>query len=182
MSIRTVRKSPGLYVSASLSAAGVVLATGCVSQQGEFPTLARRNIETVYASGALPTPAPVPVTPADPQLLDKLNILISRAEDGQQAFAQALSAARRSAAAARGGEVGGENWAVATTAISALESSRRDSAITLADLDQLYADSVTDETNSIGADRAIYDTREKVMAIVAAQNAQIAELRSSIGD
>ena len=158
-----------------------MLASGCVSQTGEFPTLARRNIETVYVDGELPTPAPVPVTPADPDLLAKLKILLGRADDGQRTFAQALPEARRGVSAARGGAVGGESWAVATTAISALETSRRDSAVTLADLDRLYADSVTDESNSIGADRAIYDAREQVMAIVAAQNAQIAGLRNGIG-
>ncbi len=176
--MRSTRNIWPLAASISLS----IALAGCAGAQGEFPTLAKRNVETYYEnggeSGGDEIPAPMP---ADSGLPEKLGNLLSQAEAGQADFEAALPLAKSRANAARGAETGGENWAQATTAISALNTSRNESATALADLDQLYADTLTaEELNPADAD-AIRQVHERVYEMVTAQTRQVEELTAMVG-
>lgn len=167
-------------VAASLSLS--VIAAGCAGTEGEFPTLAKRNVETYYEtggdSGAGETPAP---PPASNSLTEKLDGLLAQAKAGQTDFETALPLARSRADDARGAQPGGESWSQATTAISALDTSRSESATALADLDQLYADTLTaEELNPADAD-AIRRVHAQVYEMVEAQTRQVEALTASVG-
>ncbi len=150
-------------------------------QDGEFPTLATRNVEKYYASAESERQASTPAAPLNAAIAAQAREMLAKAQKGQRAFAEALPGARQSAMNARGAATGGESWAVATTRISALDASRGESAMALADLDQLYADQVTGEIDSPATAQAIGDARRTVHDMVQAQDSEIASLRAMLG-
>ncbi len=158
-----------------------MLLGGCAMQEGEFPTLATRNVETYYDSGEADAPRNTPKAGLNSAIAAKVQDMRAKAEAGQRAFTAAYPAARQSALNARGAATGSESWAVATTRISALDASRNDSATVLADLDQLYSEQVTGETDSPATAAAINDARQSVYDMVQKQNSEIGALRAMIG-
>ncbi|WP_164119108.1 hypothetical protein [Sphingorhabdus sp. Alg239-R122] len=164
----------------TLPCAAALILGGCAMQDGEFPTLATRNVEKHYASAESDRQASVPVAPLNTEIAAQARKMLAKAQKGQRAFAEALPGARQSAMNARGAATGGESWAVATTQISALDISRGESAMALADLDQLYADQVTGEADSPATAQAIGDVRSKVYDMVQAQDSAITALRAML--
>lgn len=153
-----------------LGAASVSLAA-CASDVGKYPSLARRPAERISGSFQ---PAPPPVAqPPGPEVLGKLDGLVSRARSADARFGELASGARAQIRAASGAPVASESWAAATIALSGLESSRSEAMIALADLDALYA-----QEQIAGSDTtAIEFARSQVLAIVAEQDAVLADLR-----
>jgi len=159
-----------------------VLASGCTSTEGEFPTLAKRNVETYYEQKSESDgDNPQPVLPASPALVGQLDDLLASAKAGQNDFDGALPLARSRANAARGAAVGGESWSQATTAISALNASRSESSTALADLDQLYAETLTGDALNVSDANAIRTVHEIIFAMVAAQTRTVDELTQMVG-
>ncbi len=155
----------------------------CTSMEGEFPTLAKRNIETYYEQGGESRRTAFPQLPptVSPALVSQLENLLAQANAGERDFRQALPLARSRANAARGSAVGGENWAQATTMISALNASRDRSTIALADLDQLYAEKLTAEQDNPAEADAIESVRQIVSDMVQAQTEQVDTLTALVG-
>lgn len=153
-----------------LGAAAASLAA-CASDAGKYPSLARRPAERV--SGTFVPPPPPAAQPPAPEVLGKLDGMVARARSADARFRDHLSGARGLIRAGSGAAVASESWAAATIALSDLESSRSEAMIALADLDALYA-----QERIAGSDTtAIEFARGQVLAIVAEQDAALADLR-----
>lgn len=161
-------------------AAVVLLAAligGCAADQEVYPSLARRPIERQMEAPPAPPPPPpaVPAPPA-PELVARLDQLVAQARAAHAKFESRESKARSLAGSARGSAIASEAWAVATIAVSDLEAARSEAMIALADLDAMHAAAVVEgrDASAIGA------ARESVTALVAREDAILAELRGSL--
>jgi hypothetical protein len=134
-------------------------------------------VERVSGSFQPPPAQPValPAAPS-PELATRLEQLASLARAANDRFESREAKARQTAAAAAGAQVASENWAKATVAIADLESARSEAMIALADLDAMYASARLE-----GRDvTAIAQTRDAVTALVAKQDAVLAQLRDMV--
>jgi hypothetical protein len=101
--------------------------------QGSFPSLLPRAVEQQQ-----PAAEPVavePDSPADPALAARLDDLLARARQGQQAFEAELGTA--TAAVRRSGAAHSESWIEAQQALSRLEAARAPTMSALTELDAL---------------------------------------------
>lgn len=169
--------APLLLAAAALSVGLSV--GGCATGKSSFPSLARRPIERISAAAPVvsPTEAPAPVLP-DQQVLGQIDAALGRAATADARFHQHVIRTRQLVGAAQGAAIASEPWAVATIAVSDLESSRSDAMIALADLDAIYA-----KARIEGADTAAVGVaRDQVVATITAQDAVLAGLRNSLAD
>jgi hypothetical protein len=152
------------------------LITGCAADQGEFPSLARREAERVSGTLQPPRPAPSPTAvPATPsaELAARLGQLTSQAQTAHGKFQAREAKARQLTRSAAGATLASESWAVATIALADLESARSDAMIALADLDGLHTAAMVE-----GRDTAtIAAARDAVTALVSEEDRVLAELR-----
>jgi type IV secretory pathway VirB10-like protein len=152
------------------------LIAGCAADVSEYPSLARRPIERQME--APPAPPPPPEAPAAPsaELTARLDQLVAQARAAHARFESREARARQLARAASGAAIASESWAVATIAVSDLESARSEVMIALADLDGMHAVAVVE-----GKDAApIAAARESVTALVREEDRVLAELRGSV--
>jgi len=163
----TTRPPPGLLAAR--------LIAGCAADVSEYPSLARRPIERQME--APPAPPPPPAVPAAPsaELNARLDQLVAQARTAHAKFESRETKARQTARAASGAAIASESWAVATIAISDLESARSEAMIALADLDGMYAAAVVEGNDAA----AIAAARESVTALVREEDRVLAELRGS---
>lgn len=164
---------PAQALAALLAAA---LVAGCAADQGEFPSLARREAERV--SGTLQPPQPSPQPTSAPQapsaeIAARLDQLTAQARAAHAKFQAHEAKARQLAGAAAGAAIASEKWAVATVAISDLESARSEAMIALADLDGLHTAAVVEGRDNA----AIAAARDTVTALVGAEDRVLMELR-----
>lgn len=159
-----------VQVSRLLPIAAFALLAACASPEGEYPSLAIRDIERV--SGSLEV-EPAPPPPAPPAAtLASLDELAASARAAHQRFLSAEPGARELTAAASGAARGTEAWARAQVAIANLEAQRSQTMIALADLDRIYVDAAT----SALATESISDVRSEIDELVAQQDATIRSL------
>lgn len=141
----------------------------CAAPQGQYPSLAVRDIERV--SGTMPVePAPPQALPAPgPATLATLDDLAASARSAHERFLAAVPQARAIARSAAKAPPGSESWAQAQVAIANLEAQRSQAMIALADLDRIQVEAATAalDTDSIDA------VRRQVDALVAQQDATI---------
>lgn len=161
--------------------APLFLTAACASTPGEYPSLALRDAERVEGTfGAdtadqVPAPPPPPIVP-NADLAARLAELQRQASGFDARFRAAAPAAERLARAAGG--TGSDSWAAAQVALADLDSLRSQAAVSLADLDTLWVDATLEP----GSPReAIGAVRESVQAMIAAQDAVLARLRSRAG-
>ena len=110
-----------------------LLGAGC-GASGDYPSLAPRPAEALYASGD-PERVPVPA-PDDPAIAQHIAPLLEAGRSGEAAFDAALRRARE--AAGRAGAAGSDSWVDAQQALSRAAAARTTTTRALADLD-LYA-------------------------------------------
>jgi hypothetical protein len=108
------------------------LLAGC-APQGSFPSLLPRPVEQEQSPAEPVTVEPD--SPADPALAARLEALLARARQGQQAFEAELVSAR--AAVSRSGTAHSESWIEAQQALSRLEAARAPTMSALTELDTL---------------------------------------------
>ena len=170
-----MRPALGLLLAAGLSL------PGCSLQDADFPSLARRDVELADRT---PEPAePATVVSADPALASRLSELADRARSSQARFAEALPETRRLVEAARGAAPGSENWSVAQAALAALEVSRKDTALALADADALYVERAVieaEETAPVGIAAAVDATRGMIAGLLDGQQREMDRLTASL--
>jgi hypothetical protein len=153
---------------------------GCASGNGNYPSLAKRPIETVR-SGAVAVPV-APVVAEDPALAREISGLLDKARAGAAAFDAHVVSAQARVRAAAGSRISSEAWVDAQQAISLLESDRYDSIFALASLDTLYMK----RSNAIasgeaqGGAEAIDAARSDVLAIVDRQNDLLDEMKGRL--
>nr|WP_295370968.1 hypothetical protein [uncultured Sphingosinicella sp.] len=175
----------------SLSALALPVLGGCATQ-GDFPSLAPRQVERDLTGGSAPIGCPgtegeaapvqqaeaqpAPVNP-DPQLGARVAELLASARRGQSEFAAVLPAANR--AAARAGAAGSENWIAAQQEISRLESARTRTVDALAELDAL-AIRRSDAPVAEADYQAVLSAAEEVRRLSEAQQAELARIGGRI--
>lgn len=112
----------------------VLLLTGaCTPIEGDYPTLLPRPIERVGIDEPV-IAVPMPVV-ADPALDATIATLAARSVASEAEFQSGLATARRSASVA--GAAGTESWVIAQLAVSAIDTARGASVVTLADLEAI---------------------------------------------
>ncbi len=152
--------------------------SACATNPGEYPSLERRPAERItatYAPATPPAPIPLPSPPAG--VTDRLDLLVGAARSADAKFRQKEPRARALVNATGKARMGTEAWAVATIAVSELESARAEAMIPLSDLDILYND-----TTVRGEDpTAIGKARDAVAALIAQEDQVLGELRNRLG-
>jgi hypothetical protein len=154
----------------------IALVAGCADDAALYPSLARRPAERVNGDAPPPPPPPAPPAAPDKNLLDRLERLVAQAREADAQFRAREGRANALSSSATGAAIGSEAWAVATIAVSDLESARSDAMIALAELDALYAAARIDGTDAT----AIAAARDQAIALVAGQDKALAALRSRL--
>jgi len=159
----------------SVLSAVIAVLSGCAGSDARYPSLALRPFET----GALPvtsapaTPAPIrPVTsPAT------LSALRDKAAASHAAFLQREADIDRIARAAAGQSVESNARSNALVAMADLTSQRGTTSAVLADLDLLAAEAAT----TLSPDPALVAAQAEIAALVAREDAAIAQLWETMG-
>lgn len=174
---------------AKFAAILMIPALGACAKQGNYPSLAIRDAErAAMGQGAgLSTPPPRPLIPErattsgiatfDPAALGRIGSLTAAARSAHARFQGQVAGAQRLVAAGRGGGRDSDAWAAAQVALASLESARSQTAVPLADLEQLHADAATAGVTS----EPLAGARREVLAIVRAEDATLARLRTQLG-
>ena len=159
----------------SLCILPAALLGGCASADGKYPSLAIRDAERVSGSFTVPeAPSPAPL-PAD--TLDRVEQLQAAAASAHQAFSNAVPEARSAVSRGRGAASASKAWSDAEIALADLVSQRSHTAIVLADLDLLLADTTLAFERRAKVDEA----RNAVLALIREEDRILAELSGARG-
>lgn len=162
------RITPLLFVCAPLALGA------CTSNEGTYPSLAKRPAERITATWPPPPPAPPPAPPPlDAATARRLDALLGQVHGADTRFSGGVALARSRVAAARGAAMGSEAWSVATVAVSALEASRAQAMVAMAELDSIYADA---RTRGLDVE-TVETTRQKAIAIIGAEDRVLESLK-----
>ncbi|MCT2558520.1 hypothetical protein N0B51_05955 [Tsuneonella sp. YG55] len=155
--------------------AAAALLAGCATP-GDYPSLAQRPAERVQGAFTPDDADPQPLVPVLPSadLVARLTQLEREARTAHGEFVEATPAARQRAE--RAGPVASDSWAAAQVALADLDSIRSRVAIALAELDSLWVDA----TLEAGPRDAIGAVRRTVEALVAQEDAVLAQLRGRV--
>lgn len=167
-----------------------LLAVSACASPGDYPSLARRDVERINGSGlpaspSGPAPDAPPATTNAPSadLSARLGQLVNQARAAHRRFLDRRPRAEQLASAASGAAVASEAWSVATVAIADLEAARSEAMVTLAELDALHAAHRVEHHSDDTADgTAILAAREQVLALVGDEDAVLAALRGKVRD
>ena len=160
------------------------LLCGCASD-GQFPSLAKRPAELVaegrIARSVLPVvPRPAPVEglslPLPDDIPGRVAALIEAGRSAQARFEARRAATASAVAAAAGAERASDAWSKATVALADLSAARSETAVPLAELDQLY---VAQRVGG-GDGNAIAAARDQMTAWVADEDAVLAGLEGRL--
>lgn len=160
-----------------LSLCASLVLTACATDEGTYPSLAKRPQERITATWPPPPPPPPPApAPLETATLDRIDLLLAQARSADAGFRAKEGRARSLVAAAAGAPLGSEAWAVASIAVAELEAARAKAMLAMSELDSLYADART-----AGRDTApIEAARQNVMAIIASEDEVLASLRGRL--
>lgn len=151
----------------------IIGTAACAGSSQTYPSLEIRDFER--ESGTLGTPdsgtAETQVITAVP--LSDLAALETQAKTAHAAFMAAVPAARRKVANGARAAVTSNAWGDAQIALSDLDAKRSITAITLGDLDLLYAE----QAIALNSAENVDAVRAEVTAMLRAEDAILAELR-----
>ena len=153
----------------------IAVLSGCAADKTRYPSLALRPFET----GALPvTPAPEALPAIRPATSPAaLAALRDKAATAHAGFLQREADITRIARSAAGQSVESNARATALVAMADLTSQRGATSAVLADLDLLAAEGAT----TLNPDPALVAIQTEVAALIARQDAGIAQLWDIIG-
>lgn len=159
----------------NLALAGLSVAlAACAADSGRYPSLALRPFETAAPVTTEPE-APAPIRPAiDPA---RLAALRERADAAHAAFVKQQAAAAPLVRTGAGQSVESNARAAALVALADLRSKRSATAVVLADLDILNADTVT----ALAPDPALAAAQAEVATLVASEDEALAQLAQVLG-
>jgi len=170
----------GMKLRSAIQMLALFLAGCAGGGNGDYPSLAKRPIESRDAEAA--NPPAVEAVADDPAVVTEVDGLMQRARAGAAAFDAAVGGTQERVGAAAGSAVSSEAWVAAQLAISNLESQRYDSVFALASLDTLYVSRL----NAIaagevrGSAELIDRARTDALAIVDRQNDVLDGLRDRL--
>ena len=169
--MKRMNRFPHIVAATSLS----LLASACASTSGDYPSLAIRDAER--ATGSMePAPAdeaPAPAPPLSPDFVERLAQIGEQARAAHQAFMAEVPAARRRVRAGGNASITTNAGAAAEVALASLESARSTTAVSLVDLDKL----LVERAIALEPVEAVSELRQEVEALVAEEDAILAELR-----
>lgn len=180
---------PGYVLLARTGALLMLPALGACATAGDYPSLAIRDAERAAMAGriGLATAPPAPLIPErtplpspasfDSAALGRIGPLTAAARSAHARFSGQVAAAQRQVAAGRGGNRDSDAWAAAQVALASLESARSQTAVPLADLEQLHAEAAIAGVPSDTLSAA----RREVLGLVRAEDATLARLRGQLG-
>ena len=166
------RASLCVSLSASLAA--------CASTDETYPSLAIRDVERAQGQFEPVQTAQLDVPEVKIDLtggLDaRLASLVAAAQNAQSSFEEVRPRATRLVSAARRSAVGSDAWASAQVALAELDTARSLAAVPLADLEAILV------AQRVAADdvAAVTGARDQVLALVARQDAVLADLRAQV--
>ncbi len=171
---RMAKCNPRLALLAMTSSA--VLLSAC-APRSDFPSLARRPAEDVYASARAAQAVPAQQPGISEGLGERLSALRATAREAHDSFIARQPAATRAVSAAAGAAKGTEAWSVASVAVARLESARSRLGLPLADLDVLEVQASNLVADGAEADfKAVRETRAEVEALAASETKVIDSL------
>lgn len=170
----------GMNLKAAIQMLALFLAGCAGSGNGDYPSLAKRPVES-RGAGAATAPA-VESNADDPAVVEEVEGLMQKARAGAAAFDAGVGGTRERVNAAAGSAVSSEAWVSAQLAISTLESQRYDSVFALASLDTLYVTRMNAiaESKAQGGAEVIDRARADALAIVDRQNDVLDGLRDRL--
>ncbi len=153
----------------------IAVVSGCAGSDARYPSLALRPFET----GALPvTVAPATPAPIRPMTSPAaLSALRDKVAASHAAFLQREADIARIARAAAGQSVESNARSNALVAMADLTSQRGTTSAVLADLDLLAAEAAT----TLSPDPALVAAQAEIAALVAREDAAIAQLWETMG-
>ena len=166
----------------------MVLLTGCAAQTGDFPTIAKRPIESLPVDDQpdmerIAARNAVPNVALDSQTRTIIANQVELSRQSSKAFEQALPNARTSVAATGSAEKGSESWAKAQTRLSELIVLRNRTAATLIIIDTMIIDA---QRNAMAEDLMVdlspmFTAQKEISAMVDAQDGELAALNRQLG-
>lgn len=158
-----------IFLAAALSA--------CASTVEDYPSLAIRDAERVSGTmQAVETDPPPPPAPIATDLRERLVQLQDQAAASHREFIEAAPVAERLVSGAANAAITTDRWAAAQVALADLDSARSATAIALGDLDLIFVDAALE----LDQRAEIVTARERVVALVAEEDAILARLRGRL--
>ncbi|WP_438727354.1 hypothetical protein ACR9YC_10570 [Parasphingorhabdus sp. DH2-15] len=166
----------------------MVLLTGCAAQTGDFPTIAKRPIESLPVDDQpdmerIAARNAVPNVALDSQTRTIIANQVELSRQSSKAFEQALPNARTSVAATGPAAKGSESWAKAQTRLSELIVLRNRTAATLVIIDTMIIDA---QRNAMAEDLMVdlspmFAAQKEISAMVDAQDGELTALNQQLG-
>ena len=150
------------------------LLAACATSSDKYPKLEIRAAERV--TGTFEAPSPLEPTPLQDSIAMSLPDIQTAAKTSHARFVDTAPATRSTIAAVKGTDSDSNDWAAAQIALADLESHRSDTAIALAELDLLYAQS----TLRFEQRQAIAAAIVVVEELVAEEDLVLTQIRSAI--
>ncbi|MGB7373173.1 hypothetical protein [Pontixanthobacter sp.] len=150
--------------------------SGCTATTADYPTLELRDFERNPAAYGAPPPASAPPASLTPAQTSQIAGIESRAQSAHRAFIEAAPSARRAVQRGARAPIGSDAAGDALVALADLEAKRSLTAIALADLDLFYASAAT----ALQSNDEIGEARQRVTALVQAEDAVLAQLRDTV--
>lgn len=147
----------------------------CAASSDRYPSLAIRDAERVQGSFEAPSSEALLPTPASAESLANAESLLQSANDSHRKFLASVAGAR-SAVANAGSGIESNSWANAQVVLADLDSRRSETAIALGELDLMF----TDATLGFTERAEIEAVRAQVIAMVAEEDAVLAQLRGTL--
>jgi hypothetical protein len=177
-----VAMRPSLSTTACIAA--MLVLSGCAAT-GDYPSLARRDVERIEGTAlpADPDPAPPPVAAnADPGLKGQLSRLVDQARTAHRDFVAARPRAQQLVGAASGAAKASEGFSVAAIALGQLDSARGRTMAALSDLDALYLSERLENYQAPTDELAAIDAaRGEVAGLLSQQDSVIETLQARLG-
>jgi len=157
---------------------------GACASSGNYPSLAKRDVERIAGSAqpaAAATAAVPALPPASADLLTRIDSLLTSARKAHADFTGKLPSTQRVVSAASGAAAASDSWVSAQTALAALQGSRSQVMVSLAELDDMYvkARDAAPETESPSA-LAIDTARRQVEQWAGDEDAVLSRLQSML--
>ena len=160
-----------------LPACAALVLSACATNEGTYPSLAKRPGERISATWPPAPPAPeAPPPPLDPASLNRLDGLLAHVRSADARFHAKEGRARSLVAAAGRAPMGSEAWSVATVAVSELEAARAEAMVAMSELDSLYVSARTEGRDVTQIDSA----RNQALAIIGQQDRVLDSLKGKL--
>lgn len=164
-------------ITLPLLACTAMALSACATDEGTYPSLAKRPGERITATWPpAPPPPEAPPPPLDPAAANRLDVLLSRIRGADARFQAKEGRARSLVAAAGRSPMGSEAWSVATVAIAELEGARAEAMVAMSELDSLYVSARTEGRDVTQIDA----TRNQALAIIGQQDRVLDSLKGKL--